>query len=74
MTEAAPSVVGYELTRARELLAAAGWQVAKVEETRPPAPRREATGPWRVVQQRPTGGRQVVLVVARQFVIQATPE
>ena len=74
MSEAAPSVIGYGLGRARELLAAAGWQVAEVEETRPPAPRREATGPWRVVQQRPAGGRQVVLVVARQFVIQAAPE
>ena len=74
MTEAAPSVVGHELDRARELLTAAGWQVVEVEETRPPAPRREASGPWRVVQQRPAGGRQVVLVVARQFVIQAAPE
>ena len=63
---ATPDTVGRELTSARRLLDDAGGQ-AEVEETRPPAPHREPSGPLRVIQQRRVGQDAVTLVVARQI-------
>jgi len=59
----APDTVGRELTNAQRLLAAAGWQ-AKVEQSGPPPPHQVPTGLLRVIQQRCSGERCVVLTVA----------
>ncbi len=66
MTPAPPNTVAREVSRARELLAEAGWEIAQVDETRPPAKYRQPGGPLRVIQQRPVEPGRVVLVVARQ--------
>ena len=64
---AGPDTLGQPLAGARELLEEAGWQIAQVDETRPPAKYRRPRGPLRVVQQRQVGPGQVVLVVAREI-------
>ena len=66
---APPNTVGHELTRARKLLEGAGWEVAQIEETGPPAKYRRPEGPLRVVQQRPVEPGRVVLVVAHQVTL-----
>ena len=56
-----PDVVGYTLEDARQALAAAGWNVGEVTETRPP--RRTLGDPRRVVRQRVSADGLVGLVV-----------
>jgi len=53
--------VGYTLDVARDRLAAAGWTVVEVKETRPT--RRALHPPQRVVRQRMGTGDRVLLVV-----------
>ncbi len=62
MISGLPDVTAYELAEARERLAAAGWQVADVIETRPPRGG-AGKGAARVARQRVTGERLVELVV-----------
>ena len=56
-----PDVVGYTLDTARERLAAVGWSLIDVSETRPP--KRILLPPQRVVRQRVGLGDRVLLVV-----------
>jgi hypothetical protein len=56
-----PNVVAYTLENARAALAAAGWTVGEVIETRPP--RRALLDPRRVVRQRVIAHGSVGLVV-----------
>ena len=57
----APDVVGYTLDEACQVIAAAGWRVGEVIETRPP--RRTLADPRRVLRQRVGADGSVVLVV-----------
>ena len=66
---APPDTVGHELTRARKLLEEAGWEVAQVDETQPPAKYRRPEGPLRVVQQHQLAPKRVVLVVVCQVTL-----
>ncbi len=66
MIPASPDTVAHELSRARELLEGAGWEIAQVDETRPPDKYRQPDGPLRVIQQRPVEPGRVVVVVAHQ--------
>ena len=56
-----PDVVGYTLDDACQTIAAAGWRVGEVIDTRPP--RRTLVDPRRVVRQRVGADGSVVLVV-----------
>ena len=56
-----PDVVGYTLDDACQAVAAAGWKVGEVIETRPP--RRTLADPRRVLRQRVGVDGSVVLVV-----------
>lgn len=56
-----PNVVAYTLENARDAVAAAGWKVGTVIETRPP--RRTLEDPRRVVRQRVAADGSVELVV-----------
>jgi beta-lactam-binding protein with PASTA domain len=56
-----PDLVGYTVDEAREILAAHGWQEGEIVETRPP--RRQLSGPGRVVRQREGEAGRVALVV-----------
>lgn len=61
-----PNVVAYTLENARAALAAAGWTVGEVIETRPP--RRALLDPRRVVRQRVIADGSVGLVVCGERV------
>ena len=69
MIPAPPHTVAHELRRARKLLGEAGWEIAQVDETRPPDKYRRPAGPLRVIQQRPVEPGRVVLVVAHQVTL-----
>lgn len=56
-----PDVVGYALDDAQQTLAAAGWRLGEIVETRPP--RRTLQDPRRVVRERVDGQGLVELVV-----------
>jgi hypothetical protein len=61
-----PDVVGYLLDEARPVLAAAGWTTGDIAETRPP--RRQLSGPFRVVRQRVGSDGRIALVVCGERV------
>ncbi len=59
-------VVGLALSQARRVLAGAGALIKQVEITRPPGTETQAPEDiLRVVQQRPTVGKEICLVVAQ---------
>ncbi|HKV45370.1 MAG TPA: hypothetical protein VJT32_11970 [bacterium] len=58
---APPDVVGFTVDEATRIVAAAGWTVGSIAETRPP--RRTLLDPRRVVRQRVDAGGRLVLVV-----------
>ena len=69
MTTVPVDTVGLKLSRARELLAGAQWEMEAVEAIPPVPPHRQPQGLLRVVQQRVVGPKQVVFVVAREVSI-----
>ena len=72
MSKDLPSVIGFRLDRARQILAEAGGQIAQITPTGPPgADQQVPDGRWRVVQQRPKEGTEVGLVVAQEIQLEA---
>ncbi len=72
MSKDMPSVVGFRLDRARQMLAEAGGQIAQITPTGPPSATQQVPdGRWRVVQQRPKEEAEVGLVVAQEIQLKA---